>query len=149
MPVIERTTRGPAETARFAAELASKLETRPHTVVLLMGDIGAGKTTFVRGFVAHFGSTDLVTSPTFTLMNEYRAEGVRICHFDLYRLGSAAEAGELGIEDELQTADFSLVEWPSVGGDLFDFSTVVVKISYGDSEDERIIRIEGEWDERS
>ncbi len=144
MPVIETLAHGEAETMRAAADLASRME---RGVILLTGDLGAGKTTFVRGFAEYFGSDDLVTSPTFTLKNEYRAGGIRICHFDLYRLRSAAEVAELGIEDDLAESDFSLIEWPSVGGDLFDFSTVVVKISFGKTEDERAIRIEGDFHE--
>jgi tRNA threonylcarbamoyladenosine biosynthesis protein TsaE len=105
-------TDGPAATAALAAKLAATL--RPGDVVLVSGELGAGKTTFVRGAAAALGVTEAVTSPTFTIGQRY-AGAVPVSHLDLYRL---AEGGpeEPGLLDDYLTPDaISFVEWPEAG----------------------------------
>jgi tRNA threonylcarbamoyladenosine biosynthesis protein TsaE len=108
--VTTLTTRSELDTAAAARELASTLH--PGDIVLLSGDLGAGKTAFVRGLAAGLGIDPReVSSPTFTLIQEYRGGRVPLLHVDLYRL-SAAEAEDLGL-DELTAGDVvTAIEWP-------------------------------------
>ncbi len=108
----ERTTASDAETEAFAAELARRV--RAPLVFRLEGELGAGKTTFVRGFVGALpgGASVVVQSPTFALARTYATQP-RVHHLDLYRLQSAAGLEELGLLELLDdAAAFSFVEWP-------------------------------------
>ena len=103
-----------AETEALAAELAAALG--PGDVVLVSGDLGAGKTTFVRGAARALGVRVPVTSPTFTLARRYEDGRVPLSHLDLYRLdGLAAEEPEL-LDEELGSDRVAFVEWPEHGG---------------------------------
>jgi tRNA threonylcarbamoyladenosine biosynthesis protein TsaE len=102
-------TSGEAETAAAGQQLAQAL--RPGDVVLLSGELGAGKTAFVRGVARALGVPDEdVTSPTFTLVQEYRAAGAVLFHVDLYRL-SPPEVEDLGL-DEMMNEGILAIEWP-------------------------------------
>jgi len=92
--------------------LSLKLADR--NVIALEGDLGAGKTTFVKTIVAQLGSTDPVTSPTFSIVQEYETSTGLIFHFDLYRMESLEEVLALDFESYLDTARFTFVEWPSI-----------------------------------
>ncbi len=109
-PVVA--TAGPEETEALGAALARELE--PGAVVLLSGDVGSGKTTFVRGAVRALGHDGRVTSPTFTLVNRYEGGRVAVSHLDLYRLGDAGLDGEDPslLTDELTGERIVFVEWP-------------------------------------
>jgi tRNA threonylcarbamoyladenosine biosynthesis protein TsaE len=99
-----------AETRAMAARLATTL--RPGDVLLLSGDLGAGKTAFVRGLAEGLGlSPDEVTSPTFTLVHEYRGGRLPLIHVDLYRL-EAADLDEVGLDPDLAAEGVVAVEWP-------------------------------------
>ena len=90
--------------------------TAPETaLVALKGELGAGKTTLVRGLLRGLGHTGAVTSPTYTLMEPYEAGGRRLVHFDLYRLGDPEELEMLGAREELDRGALALVEWPERG----------------------------------
>lgn len=98
------------ETQAIAARLAATLG--PGAVVLLSGDLGAGKTAFVRGLAEGLGlDGGIVTSPTFTLVHEYRGGRLPLIHVDLYRL-EAADLDDLGLDDDLAAAGVVAVEWP-------------------------------------
>lgn len=100
-------------------------------VFTLVGDLGAGKTHFVKGFAKGIGSDDLVTSPTFTLLNVYEGGRMPVYHFDMYRLSSKEEAQELGFHEyfDLKSLDgVVLVEWPSQVEGLIDCSYIEIKI---------------------
>jgi tRNA threonylcarbamoyladenosine biosynthesis protein TsaE len=99
-----------AETRAIAAALAPTLA--PGAVLLLHGDLGAGKTAFVRGLAEGLGlDPDDVTSPTFTLVHEYRGGRLPLIHVDLYRL-DRAELDEIGLDQDLAAAGVTAVEWP-------------------------------------
>ena len=96
------------ETIRFADEFASKLN--GHSKIVLSGDLGSGKTKFTEGLLRHFGLEDEISSPTFTIVNEYDAPKFKIYHFDLYRLEDADEFYAIGGEEYLQTG-LCIFEW--------------------------------------
>jgi tRNA threonylcarbamoyladenosine biosynthesis protein TsaE len=133
-------SRNTEETLSYARKLAHENFPRG-SVILLEGGVGTGKTTFVRGFVSEWELENNVTSPTFTLMNEYRNDKIRICHFDFYRLNSLEEIMELGIEDYLSNCDFSFIEWPDIGEKVLDFATYRIILKIGSAENERLISI--------
>jgi tRNA threonylcarbamoyladenosine biosynthesis protein TsaE len=105
-------TAAAAETEAIAAALAQRL--RPGDIVLVSGDLGAGKTTFVRGACRALGVTGPVTSPTFTIAQRYDAT-IPISHLDLYRLGDVADEDPALLADELGPERVAFVEWPEVG----------------------------------
>lgn len=94
---------------QFGAALAGRVETG--CVIFLTGDLGAGKTTLVRGFLQALGHEGVVTSPTFTLLEVYEPGTVQVVHIDLYRLDEPAELEELAIRDYLGEQSVLLVEW--------------------------------------
>jgi tRNA threonylcarbamoyladenosine biosynthesis protein TsaE len=105
-------TSAPAETEAIAAELARGL--RPGDIVLVSGDLGAGKTTFVRGACRALGVTGAVTSPSFTIARRY-VGAVPVSHLDLYRLGDLGDEDPALLADELADDRVAFVEWPEVG----------------------------------
>jgi tRNA threonylcarbamoyladenosine biosynthesis protein TsaE len=107
----EITTQSAEETVAFGRRLAAYL--RPPMLVLLRGDLGAGKTTLVKGIVAGFqaAAAEDVTSPTFTLVHEYRAPGVVLYHIDLYRIDTQRELETLGLDDLMMENSILLIEW--------------------------------------
>ena len=98
-----------AETIAFGRQLAATL--RPGAVLALTGDLGAGKTCLVKGLAAGLGITQAVTSPTFTLIHEYRGGRLPLAHIDLYRLAATAEAVAIGIEEYLGGDGVTVIEW--------------------------------------
>lgn len=139
--IMEYLSHSLQETSRIAAELSKTLPRG--TILLLQGDLGAGKTAFARGFVSSWGMEELVSSPTFTVMNEYRNEQVCICHYDLYRLSSAAELQELGLEEALESCDYTLIEWPDLARDIITGQALVVDIRLGSTPSQRQITLTG------
>lgn len=106
------TTQSVTETEAFGERVAAWL--RPGTVLGLEGDLGAGKTAFVRGLVRGLGSPARVHSPTFALMNRYRGGRMEVVHMDLYRLRSAEDLREAGLEEPLLRPEgATVVEWIS------------------------------------
>ena len=99
----------PDETESIAIELAK--EARAGSIYTLSGDLGAGKTVFARGFARGLGIMSPVTSPTFTLVNEYKKGRLPLYHFDVYRLGEAEELYDTGFEDYLENGGVVLIEW--------------------------------------
>jgi tRNA threonylcarbamoyladenosine biosynthesis protein TsaE len=124
--VRDRVTHSERDTRACAAELASRLV--PGSVVLLMGDLGAGKTAFVRGLADGLGiDPDEVSSPTFTLVHEYRGGRLVLYHADLYRLDRAA-AEDLGL-DQMGVDGVLAIEWPErLTHEPADATTVVIEI---------------------
>lgn len=112
-------------------------------VVYLRGELGAGKTTLVRGIARGLGYAGRVTSPTFILMNVYPAD-IDIFHFDFYRL-EGGDLGDLGLEDYLEKEGLSLIEWPQAGAALLPAEAMLINIELveGDYERERLVRLSG------
>ena len=132
---LQRDTRSQEDTERLAGALAATL--RAGDVLLLSGPLGAGKTAFVRGLASGLGiDADEVSSPTFTLVHEYRGGRLRLFHADLYRLGTAG-AEDLGL-DELGVQDGVLaIEWPDRLGHAFR-GAIEVEIAIVDETSRRI-----------
>lgn len=119
------------DTTRFAAALAR--EVRPRDVLLLTGDLGAGKTTFTKAFCAALGVTDHVTSPTFTLVHEYRGNSLTVCHADLYRLERTGELTDLGLDDARRAGAVLVVEWGDLAPQEFDDALIITFVHAGDT----------------
>ncbi|MFM9028278.1 MAG: tRNA (adenosine(37)-N6)-threonylcarbamoyltransferase complex ATPase subunit type 1 TsaE [Bacteroidota bacterium] len=100
-----------AELPRVAGELIALCD-KPR-VIAFFGEMGAGKTTFIRAICQKLGVSENVSSPTFSIINEYRTEsGRKVFHFDLYRLEKPSEAVSLGLEEYFESGEWCLVEWP-------------------------------------
>ena len=111
MEPVRRELRSLADTAALAGEVAPLLA--PGEALLLEGDLGAGKTTFVQALARCYGITRMVTSPTFTLANEYPLpQGGKLVHCDLYRLAAPEGVYDLGLDEALEGGARLLVEWP-------------------------------------
>ena len=124
-------------------ELLSELLPAPK-LVLLRGDLGAGKTTLVKGIVAALGAADPdgVTSPTFTLVHEYRGRKLRVFHLDLYRIETEAELEGVGIWEIADTGDaLVLVEWGERFPSLVAKADAEIAISPGENETERLLMV--------
>ena len=109
------TTWSPEETAKLGERLGLLL--RPGAVVCLLGDLGAGKTRFAQGIARGLGVTGAVTSPTFTIINEYQGHHP-VYHMDFYRLSDPLELEDLGYEEYFFGSGITLIEWPERAGDL-------------------------------
>ena len=113
-------------------------------IITLDGDLGAGKTAFVRGFVKGLGITDNVVSPTFTIVNEYLHGDIPVFHFDVYRIGSVDEMYDLGWEYYLSRGGVVLVEWAINVKELFeneDYTEITITKNLDISEDFRLITL--------
>ncbi len=102
-------TNSPEETEKIGQALAQRLT--PGTVIAYEGDLGAGKTAFTRGLARGLGCTDTVTSPTYTIVNEYLSGKMPLFHFDMYRLRSSDDLFDIGWEDYLERNGICAVEW--------------------------------------
>lgn len=133
-----------SESAEDTRQLARALAglVRPGDVVLLEGELGAGKTTFVQGFGAGLGVRELITSPTFTLVRTYRGR-LELVHADLYRLDHLGEVVDLGLPELLDDGAVAVVEWGDVAGSMLSAEFLEVRMEIGEAEDER--RIEVDW----
>lgn len=109
---IKVTSKNPETTMQIAKKYAMSIKSP--CVISLVGDLGAGKTTFAKGFALGLGVNDTITSPTFTIMNEYQGKNLPLYHFDMYRLSSKDEAINCGFEeyfDLTKLKGVALVEW--------------------------------------
>lgn len=128
------------DTIKFADEFASKLD--GHSIIVLSGDLGSGKTKFTEGVLRHFGLEDEISSPTFTIVNEYDARDFKIFHFDLYRLADVDEFYAMGGEEYLQNG-LCIFEWGEMIEEILQ--TRYTKITFSrdtENTDFRNLRIE-------
>ena len=116
------------ETEEIAYRFAERGEIGFGDIVALRGDLGAGKTAFTRGLARFFSPGSRVSSPTFSLLNEYRAGGGRILHFDMYRIDSEEELLSTGFYDCIGDESLAVIEWFDKIADFFDENTVNVDI---------------------
>ena len=138
---MELLSHSPEDTEDIGARLAEQLE--PGAVVAFTGDLGAGKTAFTRGLARGLGIPDRITSPTFTIVNEYEGGRLPLFHFDMHRLGSADEQFDIGWEDYLRRGGVCAVEWSENIADALEEDAVRVDIRRGASDQERVITIAG------
>ena len=127
------------ETETFASGLAQNLP--PGSVLALYGDLGAGKTVFARGFARGLGLTEPISSPTFTIVQEYPYNGKMFYHLDLYRIDNSDAAYAFGIDEFLyDKSAMTLLEWPERIEDILPARTIVLRIEHK-GEEERLISI--------
>ena len=136
---MEFITNSPAETEAIGAALGKTL--RPGTVLAYRGDLGAGKTAFTRGLARGLGCAELVTSPTYTIVNEYLGGRLPLFHFDMYRLRSSDDLWDIGWEDYLDRGGVCAVEWSENVEDAMEDALWVTIEKLG--ADTRRITIEG------
>ena len=132
-------TNSPTETEAVGAALARVLPAG--TILAYRGDLGAGKTAFTRGLARGLGYTDPVTSPTYTIVNEYLGGRLPLFHFDMYRLGSSDDLWDIGWEDYLDRGGICAVEWSENVDDAMENAVYVTIEKTG--EESRKITIEG------
>ena len=132
-------TNNAAETRELGTRLAEKL--KAGDVILLEGELGAGKSEFARGVARGLGVTETVTSPSFTILNVYESGRIPLYHFDWYRLESAEELYELGMDEYLGCDGIAIVEWPERCPDAVPADCLRIRIS---AEGENIRRIKAE-----
>jgi tRNA threonylcarbamoyladenosine biosynthesis protein TsaE len=132
-------TASAVETQALARALAGVC--RAGDIIVLAGEMGAGKTAFAQGFAAGLGIVEPVTSPTFTIVREYQGPGLSLHHLDVYRLDQLREVSELGVGEMLDEDAVMLVEWgdavlPALGDRYLE-----VRITFGDGDDDRAITL--------
>ncbi len=137
---MEYLSHSPEETEHIGEMLGRRLH--PGTVVAYRGGLGMGKTAFTRGLARGLGCAGRVTSPTFTIVNEYDG-ATPLFHFDMYRLGSSDELFDIGWEDYLTRGGVCAVEWSERVDDAMPADTLWVDIAQGTDESDRIITITG------
>ena len=137
---MEYVTHSYEETISFAKNFAKNLQ--GNELILLVGDLGAGKTCFVNGLLSGLGFSAGGCSPTFTLVNEYPTNPP-INHFDLYRISSEDELYDMGFLEYLDSPKINIIEWPQIAKDILEqFPRTKISIRHTDNENERIITIE-------
>lgn len=132
-------TNSEIETKNLAKDIASKVD--KNTVIVLSGELGAGKTKFVEGFLSYYGLENEISSPTFTIVNEYKNSQITIFHFDVYRLSDIDEFYAIGGE-EYFSKGICIIEWGEIIEDAIPSNAIRINIEK-DNEDfeKRIIKI--------
>ena len=136
---MEFLTYSPEETEAVGAALGTILN--PGTVLAYRGDLGAGKTAFTRGLARGLGCTEIVTSPTYTIVNEYLGGRLPLFHFDMYRLRSSDDLFDIGWEDYLDRGGICAVDWSENVDDAMEDAVYITIEKLG--EDSRRITLEG------
>lgn len=131
------------ETEQFAADLAAKA--LPGDVYTLTGDLGVGKTVFAKGFAKGLGIMEPVTSPTFTIVQEYLSGRIPLYHFDVYRIGDPDEMEETGFYDYIDRGGVVLIEWAELIEDVLPENRTEITISkdLAGDDDYRLIEVRG------
>ena len=128
------------DTRNLGASLAKQMQ--PNQVYALIGDLGAGKTPLAKAIARGLGVTETLTSPTFTIVQEYETGRLPLYHFDVYRVSDEDELFEIGLEDYFHKGGVCLVEWADLIEDLLPADVITITLSYGEEEGERICRID-------
>lgn len=129
----------PSALPAAAREFIALMDGRRHFA--FYGDMGAGKTTFIRALACELGMSacEAANSPSFSLVNEYDTPSGRICHFDFYRLDSVEEALDIGVEEYFDSGDICLMEWPERIITILPDDTVTVKITVNDDDSRTLL----------
>ncbi|HEY6532469.1 MAG TPA: tRNA (adenosine(37)-N6)-threonylcarbamoyltransferase complex ATPase subunit type 1 TsaE [Acidimicrobiales bacterium] len=135
--IFARTTSA-IETKELAAALAELA--RPGDLLLLAGDLGAGKTAFTQGYGAALGIDDLITSPTFTLVNSYEGR-LELNHLDVYRLDALAEVADLGVSEMLDDGGVTVIEWGDAVSPALPADYLEIRFTFGEDDDERTLEL--------
>ena len=138
---MEWITNSEQETEQLGQRVGRALKSG--SVIAYTGDLGAGKTAFTRGLARGLDIPERVTSPTFTIVNEYEGGRLPLFHFDMYRLGGSDELFDIGWEDYLARGGVCAVEWSENVEDALDGDTVRIDIRRGEHDGQRRIRIKG------
>jgi len=138
---MEYRTQDVLQTEALGERLGRTLKTG--AVIAYTGDLGAGKTAFTRGLARGLDIPGQVTSPTFTIVNEYEGGRLPLFHFDMYRLGSSDDLFDIGWEDYLARGGVCAVEWSENVDDALENGCIRVDIRRGETDDQRIICITG------
>lgn len=128
--------RNEGDARHFGLELAKKC--KPGSIIALVGELGTGKTTLSKYIAEGLGITEVVTSPTFTIVQEYHSGRLPLFHFDVYRIGDISEMEELGYEEYFYGEGVSLVEWADNIWELIPEDAIVLRMEYGEKPEERI-----------
>ena len=128
-----------ADTRMLGLEIADALE--PGDVVALIGDLGTGKTALTKYIAEGLGVKEEISSPTFTIIKEYKSGRIPLYHFDVYRLGSGEELLDIGAEDMLEGDGACVIEWADIVADVLPEDSLVVSLGYGTDENERTAQI--------
>lgn len=123
---MEFISKSEKDTEKFAYDFAKTL--KGDEIILLEGDLGAGKTTFTKSLAKALGIKEHITSPTFTLVNEYHSGKYPLFHFDMYRLEDESEAIELGLDEYFNKKAISIIEWPMRIKDLLPQNHMLITI---------------------
>ena len=133
-------TKSEADTISFAYNLASKLKTGD--IIVLTGELGSGKTKFTQGILKYFGLDNEISSPTFTIVNEYSKDDIKIYHFDVYRLEDSSEFYEIG-GDEYYENGICIIEWGEIIEDALPNDYIKIDFSRNlDDENSRTLNIQ-------
>ena len=133
------TIKNEKETEKFGRELGANA--KAGTVIALIGDLGTGKTTLTKYIVAGLGVTEQVTSPTFTIIKEYRTGRIPLFHFDVYRIGDIDEMYELGYEEYFFGDGICVIEWADLIEEIIPEDALTIRITRGEGEEERIYEV--------
>jgi tRNA threonylcarbamoyladenosine biosynthesis protein TsaE len=136
---ITAVTTSVTQTREFAAALAELA--RPGDLLLLAGDLGAGKTAFAQGFGAALGVREAITSPTFTLARQYTGGRIELNHLDVYRLEQLEETFDLGLQELLDGRAVTLIEWGDAIAPVLPADYLEVRLEFGDGDDDRRITL--------
>ena len=149
--MIDCRSKSVEDTHAIASVVASMV--RPRDIVVLAGEMGAGKTAFTAGFAKALGVSDddHVSSPTFTLVHSYESGKIPVLHADLYRLNTVGEVVDLGLREQVDGGAIALVEWGNVVSDVFG-DALTIDLSHDDTNDDMrhvVISVQGHsWDSR-
>lgn len=127
------------ETRAFGHDLAKSL--KKGSVIAMIGDLGAGKTTLTKYIAEGLGITQTITSPTFTIVQEYKGGRLPLYHFDVYRVNDPDELFEIGCDEYFDGDGVVVVEWADLIYDMLPEHSIVLKIEHGDDENSRTYRI--------
>lgn len=137
--IEERIIKTESDTRELGLELAEKAQVGD--VIALVGDLGTGKTALTRYIAEGLGIPDTISSPTFTIVKEYKSGRMPLYHFDVYRLGDSEEFYDIGGEDYLYGDGLCVIEWAEIIEDAWPDNTTVIRIEYGENDGERKVSI--------